>query len=31
MAMRAAKAESVPIEAGTETLEARVTVTWKLK
>jgi uncharacterized protein YggE len=32
MAMaRAAKAEVVPIEAGTETLEARVTVTWKLK
>ncbi len=31
VAMRAAKAESVPIEAGTETLEARVTVTWKLK
>ncbi|WP_072391805.1 SIMPL domain-containing protein [Hyphomicrobium sp. CS1GBMeth3] len=31
MAMRAAKAEAVPVEAGTETLEARVTVTWKLK
>jgi len=31
MAMRAAKADSVPVEAGTETLEARVTVTWKLK
>ena len=32
MAMaRSAKAESVPIEGGTETLEARVTVTWKLK
>lgn len=31
VAMRAAKAESAPIEAGTETLEARVTVTWKLK
>jgi len=32
MAMaRAAKAESAPIEGGTETLEARVTVTWKLK
>ncbi|MBN8910840.1 MAG: SIMPL domain-containing protein [Rhizobiales bacterium] len=31
VAMRAAKADSVPIEAGTETLEARVTVTWKLK
>lgn len=28
---RAAKAESVPIEAGTTTLEARVTVTWALK
>ncbi|MGQ0456183.1 MAG: SIMPL domain-containing protein [Hyphomicrobium sp.] len=28
---RAAKAESVPIEAGTSTLEARVTVTWALK
>jgi hypothetical protein len=28
---RAAAAESVPIEAGTETLEARVTVTWALK
>lgn len=31
MAMRAAKAEAAPIEAGTETLEARVTVTWKLR
>lgn len=31
VAMRAAKAEAVPIEAGTETLEARVAVTWKLK
>lgn len=31
VAMRAAKAESVPVEAGTETLEARVVVTWKLK
>lgn len=31
MAMRGSKADSVPIEAGTETLEARVTVTWKLK
>ena len=31
MGMRAAKADMVPIEAGTETLEARVTVTWKLK
>lgn len=31
MAARAAKADSVPIEGGTETLEARVTVTWKLK
>ncbi|WP_334149878.1 SIMPL domain-containing protein [Hyphomicrobium sp.] len=31
MAMRAARAEAVPIEAGTETLEARVTVTWALK
>jgi uncharacterized protein YggE len=31
MGMRAAKADAVPIEAGTETLEARVTVTWKLK
>jgi uncharacterized protein YggE len=31
MAMRAAKAEAVPVEAGTETLEARVTVTWKLR
>lgn len=31
MAMRAAKAEAAPIESGTETLEARVTVTWKLK
>lgn len=28
---RAAPAASVPIEAGTEMLEARVTVTWKLK
>ena len=28
---RKAAAESVPIEAGTETLEARVTVTWALK
>lgn len=28
---RAAKAQSVPIESGTETLEARVTITWKLK
>lgn len=28
---RAAMAESVPIEKGTETLEARVTVTWRLK
>jgi uncharacterized protein YggE len=26
-----AKAEFVPVESGTETLEARVTVTWKLK
>jgi uncharacterized protein YggE len=32
MAMSArTKAEIVPIESGTETLEARVTVTWKLK
>jgi uncharacterized protein len=32
MAMaRSAKADSMPVEAGTETLEARVTVTWKLK
>lgn len=31
MAMRAARADAVPIEAGTETLEARVTVTWALK
>jgi uncharacterized protein YggE len=31
MAARAAKAEFAPVEAGTETLEARVTVTWKLK
>lgn len=31
MGMRAARADSVPIEAGTETLEARVTVTWRLK
>ncbi|MCC7253709.1 SIMPL domain-containing protein [Hyphomicrobium sp.] len=31
MAARMAKAEAAPIEAGTETLEARVTVTWKLK
>lgn len=28
---RAAKAEMVPIESGSETLEARVTVTWALK
>jgi uncharacterized protein YggE len=28
---RFAKAESVPIERGTSTLEARVTVTWALK
>lgn len=31
MAMNAAKADSAPIEAGTATLEARVTVTWKLQ
>jgi hypothetical protein len=31
MAARAAKADFAPVEAGTETLEARVTVTWKLK
>lgn len=31
MGMRAAKADAVPTEVGTETLEARVTVTWKLK
>lgn len=31
MARAAAHAEAAPIEAGTETLEARVTVTWKLK
>ncbi len=32
MAMaRAEKADFAPVEAGTETLEARVTVTWKLK
>lgn len=31
MAGGAAKADFVPVEAGTETLEARVTVTWKLK
>lgn len=31
MAMRAGKADSAPIEAGTATLEARVNVTWKLK
>jgi uncharacterized protein YggE len=29
--VRAMKAEAVPIERGTETLEARVTVTWSLK
>ena len=28
---RAAKADLVPIEGGSETLEARVTVTWALK
>lgn len=28
---RAAKAEAVPVEGGSETLEARVTVTWALK
>jgi uncharacterized protein YggE len=28
---RAMKAEAVPIERGTQTLEARVTVTWALK
>jgi len=28
---RAMKAEAVPIERGTETLEASVTVTWALK
>jgi uncharacterized protein YggE len=28
---RAAKAQAVPVESGTETLEARVTITWKLK
>jgi uncharacterized protein YggE len=31
MSARAAKADFAPVEAGTETLEARVTVTWKLK
>jgi uncharacterized protein YggE len=31
MAAGRAKADFVPVEAGTETLEARVTVTWKLK
>ncbi len=31
MAARAEKADFAPVEAGTETLEARVTVTWKLK
>ena len=31
MAMRSAKADAAPIEAGTATLEARVNVTWKLK
>ena len=31
MGMRAMKADAVPIEAGTETLQADVTVTWKLK
>jgi uncharacterized protein YggE len=31
MARASMKADSVPVEAGTETLEARVTVTWKLK
>lgn len=31
MAARQSKADFVPVEAGTETLEARVTVTWKLK
>lgn len=29
--MARAKVQAVPIEAGTETLEARVTITWKLK
>ena len=28
---RAMKAEAVPIERGTETLEANVTITWALK
>jgi hypothetical protein len=28
---RAVKGGAVPIESGTETLEARVTVTWALK
>ena len=28
---RTAMAEAVPIEAGSETLQVRVTVTWKLK
>ncbi len=28
---RAMKAEAVPIERGTETLEASVTITWELK
>jgi uncharacterized protein YggE len=28
---RAAKMDAAPIESGSETLEARVTVTWKLK
>jgi uncharacterized protein YggE len=31
MARASMKADFVPVEAGTETLEARVTVTWKLK
>jgi uncharacterized protein len=31
MARAAVSKDSVPVEAGTETLEARVTVTWKLK
>jgi uncharacterized protein YggE len=31
MARASMKADSVPVEAGTETLEARVTITWKLK
>jgi uncharacterized protein len=31
MARAAMKADAAPMEAGTETLEANVTITWKLK